>query len=266
MSFKRFKTYFTIWSIIASNAIQETFVNRWSNALFFLGKAIRVGMSLTVLLLIKQVTKGFGQYTTDEMIVFFLTYQLIDLIAQIFYRGVYSFSNLVKSGQFDFYMAKPINPLFRALTGQPDINDVLFLIPNLIISGIVLSRLHIHITPLSVLLYIVLLINSFLIITALHIIVLTIGVVTTEVDGVIWMYRDLIRLGQFPVSIYSEPLRSILFFVVPIGIMITVPAEVLLNAKPTFSITTATVVGVGSLLLSLRIWSWGVKQYSSASS
>lgn len=263
---KRFKTYFNVWFILASNAVQETFVNRWSNSFFFFGKAVRLGMSLTVLLLVKQATKGFGSYTTDQMIVFFLTYQFIDLIAQIFYRGVYTFSNNVRSGEFDLYLSKPINPLFRALTGSPDINDVIFLIPNLIISAIVLSTLNITVTFNSVLIFCVLLINSFLIVTALHILVLTIGVITTEVDGVIWMYRDLIRLGQFPISIYQEPLRFILFFIIPIGFMITIPAEVLLNTTPTYTILLTTIIGVGTFILSLKIWGWGLKLYSSASS
>jgi ABC-2 type transport system permease protein len=262
----RLKTYATVWFIHASNAVQETFVNRWSNAFFFFGKAIRLSMSLIVLLLVRQATKGFGNYTTDQMIVFFLTYQFIDIVSQIFYRGVYSFSNQVRRGEFDFYLARPINPLFRALTGTPDINDVIFLIPNLIVTAFVLSTLDITITFSSAILFAALLINSFLIVTALHIIVLTIGVITTEVDGVIWMYRDLIRLGQFPVSIYAEPLRFLLFFMIPIGFMITIPAEVLLNTKPTYSIVVATIMGVGSFLLSLKIWNWGLKQYSSASS
>lgn len=262
----RIKTYYTVWSITASNAVQETFVNRWSNLLFFLGKAIRLGMSLVVLLLIKNVTKGFGHYTTDQMVIFFLTYQFIDIVAQIFYRGVYMFGNQVRRGEFDQYLSKPINPLFRALTGSPDINDVIFLIPNLVISAIIISNLNIVITLHSALLYFILLINSFLIATALHIVVLTIGVITTEVDGVIWMYRDLIRLGQFPISIYQEPLRFILFFIIPIGFMITIPAEVLLNTTPTFSILITTFIGVSSFFISLKLWGWALKQYSSASS
>lgn len=252
--------------MVAVNALQEAFVNRWSNSLFFMGKALRFGMSLVFLLMIKKSTNAFGSYTTDQMIVFFLTYQLIDLLAQIVYRGVYLFGNMVKSGEFDFFLSKPINPLFRALTWKPDINDVFFFIPSTVVSFIIISQLHLTFTVQSILLYMMLLINSFLIATSLHILVLTVGILTTEVDGVIWMYRDVVSLGQLPISIYQEPLRSILFFIIPVGMMITVPAEVLFNTNPSYSILTTTVVGIGSLLVSLRLWNWGIKQYSSASS
>lgn len=263
---KRLNTYITVWKMFALNSFQETFVNRGSNILFMSGKIIRLFMSLLFLFLIKENITTFAGYTVDEMIVFFLTYQFIDLVTQIFYRGVYLFSNQVKSGDLDFLLAKPINPLFRALTGKPDINDAIFLIPSVGISLYILSTLDIAITAQSAFMYGILLINSFVIATALHILVLVVGILTTEVDGIIWIYRDLNSLGRFPVSIYIEPLRFALFFLVPIGMMITIPTEVLLGLTPTYTIMTATTIGAGSFIVSLKLWSWSLKKYASASS
>ncbi len=264
--FNTLKRSYTIWKIIALNALQEAFLNRWTNALFFLGKALRFGMTLMVLFLIKQTAPTFAQYTTDQIIIFFLTYQFIDTLAQVLYRGVYLFSNQVRTGEFDFLLVKPVNPLFRALTGKPDINDVIFLLPTIVISVYIATQLDVAITLTSFLWYLVLLVNSFLIVTALHICILSIGILTTEIDGVMWLYRDLARLGQFPVGIYLEPLRFLLFFLVPIGMMITIPAEVLLSAPQSYSIAWAIAVGVSFFIFSLWFWNWSLKQYSSASS
>lgn len=263
---QRIKTYATVWTHFGKNALQETFVNRASNLLFMLGKVIRLAMSLLFLFLIRENVTMFGGYTSDQLVVFFLTYQLIDLLAQIAYRGVYVFSNLVRSGEFDFLLTKPINPLFRALTGKPDINDFIFLFPNLLVSFYILTLLDLHITVWSVVWFIILLINAFFIATALHILVLVVGILTTEVDGVIWIYRDLSHMGRFPITIYMEPLRFILFFFIPIGMMITIPTEILLGLSPSHSLFWAFLVGIGSLMLSLRAWNWALKQYSSTGS
>lgn len=259
-------TYFAVWKIVATNALQEAFVNRWSNTLFFVGKALRFGMSLVFFMMIKENTRVLGSYTTDQMIVFFLTYQFIDLSAQIFFRGSYLFGNMVRTGEFDFFLSKPINPLFRALTWKPDINDVIFLFPSTALSIFILTQLNLNMTTESVITYVILLCNSFLIVTALHILVLTVGIITTEVDGVIWMYRDLMQLGQMPISIYQEPLRSILFFIIPIGMMITVPAEVLFNGQTSYNLVLTTTIGITSLSVSLKLWNIGLRSYSSASS
>ncbi|HYD35299.1 MAG TPA: ABC-2 family transporter protein [Vitreimonas sp.] len=263
---KHLQTYYQVWFITASNALQRAFVNRWTNVLFILGKVLRLGMSLLFLYLLKERNITIAGYTTDQVIVFFLTYQFIDIVAQVLYRGVYNFGRLIKSGEFDFYLARPISALFRSLTGEPDINDVFFLVPSTVLSIWLIAQLPLSITVSSVLLYLVVIINSLLIATGLHILVLVVGIVTTEVDNIIWTYRDITRLGQFPVTMYVEPLRTALFFILPVGFMYTIPAQVLLGSPLSFSIPVTLGIGVVFFWITLKIWAWGLQRYSSASS
>jgi ABC-2 type transport system permease protein len=263
---KRVQFYYLIWKKWGFNSLQEAFVNRGTNTLFFMGKVIRLTMSLVVLLLIKENISSFSGYTNDQLIVFFLVYQFIENVSQCLFRGVYNFGRLVRNGEFDFDLLKPINPLFRSLMGNPDINDVIFLMPATGISLYILSTLDLNITATSVAVFCLLLVNSFLIATALHIIVLAIAVFTTDVEGVVWMYRDLARLGQFPISAYLELMRFALFFIVPIGMMITIPAELLMNVEPSYNLVWVVGVGVGFLLFSLWLWKTALKSYTSASS
>ena len=258
--------YFHIWQRWGLNALQEVFVNRGTNLLFFTGKFIRLGMTLLVLLLIKQNIKTFAGYTNDQMIVFFLVYQFVDNVSSVFYRGVYNFGRQVRDGQFDFDLLKPINPLFRALMGNPDINDMVFFVISSIVSLYILSTLQLTITATSILTFSLLLINSFVIVTALHIIVLSIAIFTTDVEGVIWLYRDLARLGQFPVTAYLELMRFSLFFIIPIGMMITIPAQLLLNLQPSYSVWVSVLIGGSFLGFSLWLWNIALKNYTSASS
>lgn len=169
-------------------------------------------------------------------------------------------------GTFDFMLLRPINPLFQALTDHPDLNDMIFLIPTTLISLYIASTLQIEISFTSFLIYFFLLINSLLIALSLHILVLVGGILTKDVEGLIWIYRDLMTLAKFPVTAYLQPLKFALFFVVPVGLMITIPAEVLLNLTPTHSIFITIMSGCALLFLSLRLWKWSLKKYSSASS
>ncbi len=258
--------YWQVWLLNAQNTLQLAFINRWSNALFFFGKVLRFAFSMLFLFIIRQNVTQFAGYTTDQLIIFFLTYQFIDLIAQVVYRGVYVFSNYIRNGDFDFILAQPISPLFRMLTNQPDINDTLFIIPTTLLSIWIAFHLDVTISLHSLGWFLLLLLNSFLIVTAIHILILCTGILITQVDGILWLYRDLSRLGQFPVSIYAEPLRLALFFLVPIGVMVTIPAEYLLNTSPTYSAFIATLVGTLFFAFSLQVWKYSLRYYSSASS
>lgn len=206
----------------------------------------------------------FAGYTTDQVIVFFLTYQFTDTLSQMLFRGVYIFSNQVRSGELDFYLSKPINPLFRILTGKPDIIDFTFFFPTTILSIWIMTQLNLHITLASLLTYFALLINTFFIATSFHILVICLGILTTEVDNAIMLYRDLTAMSRFPIDVYREPLRTALFFIVPVGLMNTVPAQVLLNLKPTMTLLTTCAIGLGFLFLSLRAWSFSLRRYTSA--
>jgi ABC-2 type transport system permease protein len=73
-------------------------------------------------------------------------------------------------------------------------------------------------------------------------------------------------LAQFPVTIYLEPMKLALFFIVPVGLMITIPAQILLNRQPTYPLLLVTAFTAVFLLLSGKIWQWSLRQYSSASS
>lgn len=263
---KKLRTYFQVWWINASNTFQEAFVNRATNSLFFLGKIVRFGMALIFLLLIKNQVKDFAGYTTDQVVVFFLTYQFLDVLAQVLYRGVYKFRHRILRGTLDFVLLKPINPLFQVLTDSPDINDAIFIIPTTLVSIYLATQLEIHITTASLIWYGLLLINAFLIATALHILVLVAGILTKDVEGFIWVYRDMMRLARFPVTIYFEPLRFALFFIIPVGMMITIPSEVLLNLQPSRGLILTGLIGLSSLIFSLKLWSWSLRKYNSASS
>lgn len=259
-------TYFTIWIKLAINSVQETFINRATSALFFTGKAIRFAMMLLFLLLLRTQLDTIGTYTTDNLVVFYLTYYFVDLFGQMLYRGVYQFGQKVRTGEFDFYLLKPISPLFQSLAGKPDINDALFLLPSILTSIFITLQLSISFTWAGIFWFSLLFINSVLIMTGLHILVLAIAIRTVDVDGIIWLYRDISKLSQFPVSIYFEPLRTMLFFIVPVGFMVTIPAEILIGNIPTFSLATTFSVGTLFLASSYIAWKQSLKHYTSASS
>lgn len=260
----RLSIYWKLWQTVAKYSFAETFLNRWTNLLFFTGKAMRFGMSMLFLFLLEKTVKSVAGYSTDQVIIFYLVYQMLDTITQLFYRGVYEFSWKVRSGELDFYLSKPINSLFRILTGKPDAIDAIFFLPTTAISVAILFRLSPHITPASILLFLLLLINGFLIATAFHILVICLGILTTEVDNAVMMYRDINNLARFPVNMYREPLRFILFLIVPVGLMNTIPAQVLLNLEPSRTIWLSLLIGVSFFLLSLRAWKYAVRQYTSA--
>lgn len=258
--------YWQYWLKIASIKFQESFVNRGTNVLFLAGKLIRLGMTVAFLLTIVSSIPTFATYTTQQLLIFFLTFQIIDVVAQTLFRGVYMFTYEIRRGDFDFSLIKPINPLFKALIGHPDFNDALFLLPTLAVVGFLFIQSGVDLTLHSAVLYLLLLANGLLLAAALHICMLALGILTMEVDGFIWLYRDITFMGQLPVSVYQWPVQILLTIVVPVAIMVSVPAQQLIGAHSTLVVLGSLCFGATFFWVSIQLWRFALQRYTSASS
>jgi len=233
---------------------------------FFLGKLVRLLFFFAFVLAVFQHTQSLAGYSLVEMALFFLTFNLVDITAQIFFRGIYGARRAVADGDFDFYLIQPCPPLLRLLMTSVDFLDILTMLPVLALVGVVFARLPEGLGLGRHLLYLLLTANGVGIALAIHVFVAGLAVRTQELENAIWIYRDIMFMGKFPVDIYGTAARWALTLVIPIGVMCTFPAKALLGLlSPAW---TLYALALCLLLLSASAWYWrgSVRSYTSSSS
>jgi ABC-2 type transport system permease protein len=254
-----------IWLLYTTNTFQQVLQNRTLMGIFLFGKAARLSMFLVFLSLLFQGTSNLAGYSGKQIIFFYLTFNFIDSLAQFFFREVYSFRPLVVSGNFDFILLKPFNPLIKVLLGGADIMDLVMLV--FISSAMIyLGITGISTNAVSWLMFILLVFNALLISAAFHIFVLGLGIITVSIDHLIMIYRDLTALMRVPVDLYTQPLRSLLTFVLPLGIMFTFPPKILMGLLSWQLIVMSFAIALISICLALLFWHHSLRYYQSASS
>ncbi len=258
------KKYLKIWLLMTSNSFQTMLASRLGIIIFLFGKLLRFSLSLAFIYFLFTGTKGVLEFNREQTLLFLLTFIFLGGVGQMLFREAYRFRGRLVSGDFDFDLLKPVHPLLRNLAGGFDFLDLLTMPVYLYVLFKIISSLHF--SPLEMLLYVLLLFNGLVIIMAIHILVVAFGIITTEIDSLIMVYRDIETMGRFPVDIYKEPLRQLLTFVVPIGIMFTFPAKALLGLLSWQGIVLAVIFGAVSLKIGLAFWNYSVRRYSSASS
>nr|MBI5455540.1 ABC-2 family transporter protein [Candidatus Levybacteria bacterium] len=260
------KKYFKVWKQIAIMNLESQYGSgsRLNTALLIAGKIIRLFFVLAFLIYLFAHTKTLAGYTLYQTLLFFMTFNLVDITAQFFFRGIYVTRNLVKEGYLDTVLVKPINPLFRIASHTIDFLDLLTLIPVVGVLIYVISNVG-PLTYQSVSVYLFLCFLGFLIAMAIHIIIAALAVSTQEIDNEIWIYRDLMTMGRFPVDIYSAPIQFILTFVVPVAVMISIPSKALIGNLAFEWIFTSTTITFVFVTFSLWFWNYCLKQYSSIS-
>lgn len=257
--------YVRLWGLLTAHSFMTSLSSRLSAVLLLIGKMLRFVFFIIFLLAIFTKTRTLANYTAIQAVFFFLTFNIIDTLAQLFFREVYRFRQLVVSGDFDLILTKPMSPLFRALAGGSDPLDLFMLIPYIGSIVYVGSMLHVQ-NATHVVLYVVLIFNGLILATGFHILVLSLAILTSEIDHSVMIYRDLTSMGRVPVDIYREPLRSIITFVIPVGLMMTLPAKAMLGLVTASIALPALFAGVVFLFLCHRVWRFALTQYASASS
>lgn len=255
-----------LWFLMAKTAAQSQLTTLWAGIFFILGKVVRFLFLFIFLFSVLSQSQTLAGYTREQVIVFFLVFNLVDITVQFLFRGVYVFRPLVVRGDFDLDLLKPYPSFFRPLFGWTDILDFITLIPLWFFFIWYLFHAHLFFSRIQILYFLLLFANSLLLAFAFHLFVCAVCVLTTEIDHLIWIYRDLTGMARVPTDIYQRGIRYILTFTIPVVILITVPAKALMGILSWEGVILSLVISVLFLFGSLRFWQYALTQYSSASS
>lgn len=257
--------YFHVWWHFTFASFQIFFTSRIGAILFLLGKVLRFVFFISFLIILVSKTHVMAGYSIWHILLFFLTFNLIDSITQMLFREVYRFRQQIVSGNFDLVLVKPLSPLFRSLFGWTDLLDFVTLLPFIVF--LIFVSFHIpDISGIGIIYYFILVLNALWIAASFHIMVLALAILTTEIDHAIMIYRDITSMGKFPVDIYSEPLRSLVTFAIPVGVMMTFPVKALLGIINMSGIIIALSLGLIFFVVSISLWRYALIKYTSASS
>ena len=263
--------YFRIWCRLAIMSFEvqaESFISSFG---YLLGKLVRIGFFLFFLFSIFKHTDALTGYTLPEVALFFLTFNIVDILAQLFFRGIYGVRSLIREGDFDYFLIQPTNVLFRVAFQTVDFLDVVTILPVFAITFYIFRQIgrqpgQSHWHSIHIVLYAILTLNGLLIAFAIHIAVAALAVLTQELENTIWIYRDLMTLGRFPVDIYDAPMRGILTFIVPVAVMVSFPAKAYLGKLDPIWLAHAFLMATTSLALALYFWRFATRRYTSVSS
>lgn len=259
------RRYFAIWLRMAQMSLMAQLSHKLASAGFLVGKVIRLVFFFAYVVAIFQHTDRLAGYTLVQTALFFLTFNLVDITASVFFRGIYAARHVVEDGDLDTYLTQPTSPLFRIACVCVDFLDVATMLPVLVLMAMTWQRLG-PVTPLHLALYLALVANGVAIALAIHIFVGALAVRTQELENTIWVYRDMMFLGKFPADIYAPALQWALVTMVPIALMTSFPAKALLGLlSPAWTLYAFAFAGA-SLGASLWFWRDSLRHYTSVSS
>lgn len=171
----------------------------------------------------------------------------------------------VWSGRFDFTLLRPIDVQFLASLRHWRPFALADLILGLGVLGVAVVQLGQSLTLARLATFLVALGTGVMI---LYAILLAFTGLVFWVPGFLftWVFDGIFQMARYPVGLYPGWLRLVLTWIVPVGVMTTVPAQALTGELPagmlTGSVVLATVLVIGASVL----FRFGLHRYASASS
>src|SRR5512146_2876835 len=265
---REIKKHLAIYVLFVKNSMMAQMEYRFN----FIGNMAMEGGYLLVKLSYGVVVYRSGVtingLSPDEMLLFIGTFiTLTGVYAGMFMINNFNLRNKIKDGDLDLILTKPVSLMFMATLRQADVTifsvDVIAGLTCVIIAW---TRLSIPVTLFTVGGYLGFLVISSLVAYSLFLLpqILSFWLMNTssiaEITDSFWDFNNM------PMEIYSNWIKQIGVFVLPIFVITNFPPLFLLNKMPPVYSAWALLLPVILLGIVRLVWKKGLGTYSSASS
>jgi ABC-2 type transport system permease protein len=267
-------SYFRVLMVFFRNALVRELSFRSNFMITLLSRLFWFAAQIVMFDLIFRVVPQINEWTRAEYFGFMATGMLINAIVEaVFMPNCANFSEMIRTGSLDFALLKPIDTQFLVSFEKMDLsmaNQIVFAVGLLVYA---LYQNGVWPSGWVLVIYPALLVSAVAFFYSLMLALASSSIWLGRNQGLLdfWFYVTV--FARYPASIYSgsptgELIRFTFQFVLPILLVVTVPAQVVMSMISAPSLWTgATLVAAGlSLLISRAIFQFALTQYRSASS
>ena len=207
---------------------------------------------------------GWTQYQT--LMVLGTATLMTGLGSLTFFPFMYGFSREIQRGEFDFKLAKPLNILFQSAFRWVDTEDLAVTPTGLLLIWYSLANLKPENLPLNIIGFLLMVTSSMVILFSLLTIIQSLAFRHVQINSVTDFYWSIINITKYPAKAIKNVSQATLYSPVPIGIISSVPSEVLFGRWEPVWITGSLFSAFVLFIFSRWIFMSSLRHYSSASS
>jgi ABC-2 type transport system permease protein len=222
--------------------------------------------SLAALGVVFTQTSELGGWGPAEAIVLLGTYEIVSGVRRTFIEpNVGWFQQQVTDGKLDDILLKPVPSLLLATLGTSSPLGLVQVLSGALILLIGIARLESGPTLTSIFAWCVLLASSIAMTWVTRVMIASLAFWAPSFQPDV-LYGAAWQLGRYPISMYRQPIRFTLTWVVPMAMIATFPAQALVRG-PGYSLLFAGIsVTVAGFCLVSWMWNAGLRRYTSATS
>lgn len=258
--------YLRIFRSFAATELQFEMEYRGNLYLSVFEMFLVIGTSIGAVLIMFGHTTTINGWTLPQMVVLLGVYYVIQGgVSLVFSPSFERLMEHVRVGTLDFHLLKPVNVQFLVSTRHLKVVRAADLVLGLIVVIVGLFQVGEQIGVGQALLFSASIVFGWMLVYALILSLVTLAFWFVRVENLLAIFWAFTEAGRFPVDVYPLWLRVSLSTIVPIGIAVTAPANVIAGRMDWVGVA---ILGAGTVLavgLASALWRWGLRNYTGAS-
>ena len=172
----------------------------------------------------------------------------------------------VRDGKFDVLLTKPLSPLFQLVASLIQQDGFGYLITGIIIVSKSLHELRIHLGLFDIALMVVFVISGGMILVGINIITATSAFWTVNSHVIMESVASIQDFALYPILIYPKFIGFLLTWIIPYAFASFYPANYFLHKGFYQYAFLSPLIAVVVWVIALRVWDFGLKNYTSTGS
>ncbi|MDA0590649.1 MAG: ABC-2 family transporter protein [Planctomycetota bacterium] len=271
-------TYRRVWATFFRNALVREMTFRGNFLINLVTRAFWFAAQITLFKIIYDNVDFISGWTEPQYFAFMATGMLINAIIEAFFMpNCANFSELIRTGNLDFALLKPIDTQFLISCEKMELAMVNQIVLALSLLSYALYQIGEPVSFFQVVAYVTFLGVGVTFFYSLMIALASASVWMGRNQGLydFWFYITV--FARYPRSIYDgvdpdtleagEILQSAFTFIIPILLVVTVPAELIAKSMDSWNYPAIALgTSLAGLVVSRLFFNFALKRYRSASS
>jgi ABC-2 type transport system permease protein len=253
---------------LASASIQERIEYRWNFIIFLSTLLILYTAQIMTVGVIVNRFKTIGGWNMGEIVFLYSILILIGGFVSSLFTGILEFGSLVRLGDFDRLLIRPLSPLGQVIAMGFDISGIahitLAIITFLYANTLVAIQWNLN----NILFLSITILAGILIMGGIRIVIASVAFYAINNQSLVHLFIFSAReFLLYPVSIYSRGVQFSLTFLFPIAFVNYYPVSLFLNKDTGFSPWFGIIslpIGIFLFSLGLVFWRKGIRNYESS--
>jgi ABC-2 type transport system permease protein len=221
---------------------------------------------LTIWVVMRQIPNMQG-WSFPEVLLIYGLITLAQSLNHMFADNLWTIGwAYIRSGQFDRFLVRPIDPLFHLLADRFCHDGIGHFAVGGVLVASAAATLGLVWTPLKVLYLVVAVLSGGAIFVSLNLLTATTAFWIVESIPVTQVIFNQHEFAKYPLSIYHRGIQFLLTWIIPYGFASFYPASYLLGRDVGVLAWLGPAIAVVLVGVSYRVWQFGLRHYTGTGS